>query len=60
MNLCTNDYLHLSEGDNLIPYKCIYTDEKKVIIAPLKFILNEKHEPIENGVDEEHKMEFLR
>ncbi|UVM84257.1 MAG: hypothetical protein [Bacteriophage sp.] len=60
MNLCTNDYLHLAEGNNLIPYKCIYADEKTVIIAPLKFILNEKHEPIESGVDEEHRIEFLR
>ena len=60
MNLRTNDYLNLVEGKNLIPYKCIYADENKVVIAPLKFDLIKNNELIENGVDETKKMEFLR
>lgn len=60
MNLCKDDYLNLVEGEYLIPYKCIYASEKKVIIAPLKFVLDKNNEPIENGVDETKKMEFLR
>lgn len=60
MNLCKDDYLHLAEGENLIPYKCIYADENKVVFAPLKFVLNKNNELVENGVDETKKMEFLR
>lgn len=29
MNLCKDNYLNLAEGENLIPYKCIYADETK-------------------------------
>lgn len=43
-----------------IPYKCIYADENKVVIAPLKFVLDKNNELVENGVDETKKMEFLR
>lgn len=60
MNLCKDDYLNLVEGENLISYKCIHADENKIIIAPLKFVLNEHDEPIESGIDETKKMEFLR
>jgi hypothetical protein len=60
MNLCKDDYLNLSEGENLIPYKCIYEDENKVVFAPLKFVLDKNNELVENGVDETKKMEFLR
>lgn len=60
MNLRTNDYLNLAEGENIIPYKCIYVDENKVVIAPLKFVLDKNNELVENGVDETKKMEFLR
>lgn len=60
MNLRTNDYLNLVEGKNLIPYKCIYVDENKVVIAPLKFDLIKNNELIESGVDETRKMEFWR
>lgn len=60
MNLRTNDYLNLVEGENLIPYKCIYENENKVVLAPLKFVLNKNNELVENGVDETKKMEFLR
>lgn len=46
MNLCKDNYLNLAEGENLIPYKCIYADKN--------------NELVENGVDETKKMEFLR
>nr|UWG01677.1 MAG: hypothetical protein [Bacteriophage sp.] len=60
MNLCKDDYLNLVEGKNLIPYKCIYADKNKVVIAPLKFDLIKNNELIESGVDETKKMEFWR
>lgn len=60
MNLCKDNYLNLAEEENLIPYKCIYADENKVVIAPLKFVLDKNNELVENGVDETKKMEFLR
>lgn len=60
MNLRTNDYLNLVEGKNLIPYKCIYADENKVVFVPLKFVLDKNNELVENGIDETKKMEFWR
>lgn len=59
MNLQKNIYLNLVEGENLIPYKCIYADNKKIAFATLTFEVNEKDEPIEVGVDETKKIEFL-
>lgn len=53
-------YTNTVGGENLIPYKCIYADENKVVIAPLKFVLDKNNELVENGVDETKKMEFLR
>ena len=59
MNLQKNIYLNLVEGENLIPYKCIHADDKKIVFAPLKFELNKDGEPVEIGIDEAKKIEFL-
>ena len=59
MNLQKNIYLNLVEGENLIPYKCIHADDKKIVFVPLKFELNKDGEPVEIGIDEDKKIEFL-
>ena len=59
MNLQKNIYLNLVEGENLIPYQCIYADNKKIVFAPLIFGLNKDGEPVEIGINEDKKIEFL-
>ena len=59
MNLQQNMILNLVENENLIPYKCIHADDKKIVFAPLKFELNKDGEPVEIGADEAKKIEFL-
>ena len=59
MNLLKNTLLNLVEGEYLTPYKCIHADDKKIVFAPLKFELNKDGEPVEIGIDEDKKIEFL-
>ena len=59
MNLQKNMILNLVEDENLIPYQCIHDDNKKIAFAPFIFELNEKGEPVEIGVNEAKKIEFL-
>ena len=50
MNLQPNMILNLVEGENLI---------QKIVFAPLIFELNKDEEPVEIGIDEDKKIEFL-
>lgn len=59
MNLQPNMILNLVEDENLIPYQCIYADDKKIVLAPLIFGLNKDGEPVEIGIDEDKKIKFL-
>ena len=59
MNLQKNMILNLVENEYLTPYKCIHADDKKIVFAPLKFELNKDGEPVEIGIDEDKKIEFL-
>ncbi|WP_303997874.1 hypothetical protein [Megamonas hypermegale] len=59
MKLQQNMILNLVENENLIPYQCIHADDKKIVFAPLIFGLNKDGEPVEIGIDEDKKIEFL-
>ena len=59
MNLQQNMILNLVENENLIPYQCIHADDKKIVFAPLIFGLNKDGEPVEIGINEDEKIEFL-
>lgn len=59
MNLQQNMILNLVENENLIPYQCIHADDKKIVFAPLIFGLNKDGEPVEIGINEDKKIEFL-